>query len=151
MEFWIWNRGVSPVNMYLCRIEIVFSRKLQRWRAVSDRARGRLWRPRTSPMWLTSPRTRHPYTQGTGPPWVSQEDHDVFRALEASLLESGVTRRKKDPQNPHDRERDSGRFTWQTCWFSAVIECLFHIPSFRMLVLNFTPPQVSIPWTCVTK
>ena len=45
-------------------------------------------------------------TQGTGPPGVSQEDQDVGRALEASLLESGVTRRKKDPQNPLDRERE---------------------------------------------
>ena len=39
-------------------------------------------------------------------PGVSQEDQDVGRALEASLLESGVTRRKKDPQNPLDRERE---------------------------------------------
>ena len=28
----------------------------------------------------------------------------------------------------------------QTCWFSAVIQSLFHIPAFRNLVLNFHPP-----------
>jgi len=87
-------------------------------------------------------------TGGTGPPGVSQEDQDVSRALEASLLESGVTggRRKKDPQNPHDREREAQwpvglKNVGQTCWFSSVIQCLFNIPSFRILVLNFTPPQ----------
>jgi len=85
-------------------------------------------------------------TGGSGPPGVSQEDQDVSRALEASLLESGVTKRRKDPQNPHDREREGQwpvglKNVGQTCWFSAVIQCLFHIPSFRILVLNFTPPQ----------
>ena len=29
----------------------------------------------------------------------------------------------------------------QTCWFSAVIQSLFHLPVFRSLVLNFSPPE----------
>ena len=29
----------------------------------------------------------------------------------------------------------------QTCWFSAVIQSLFHLPVFRALVLNFRPPE----------
>lgn len=77
---------------------------------------------------------------------VSQEDQDVSKALEASLLESSGGRRKKEPQNPHDRERDGEwpvglKNVGQTCWFSAVIQSLFHLPAFRVLVLNFTPPQ----------
>jgi hypothetical protein len=30
----------------------------------------------------------------------------------------------------------------QTCWFSAVIQSLFHLPAFRYLVLHFQPLQV---------
>jgi len=77
---------------------------------------------------------------------VTQEEQDVSKALEASLLESTQGRRKKDSQNPHDRQRDGEwpvglKNVGQTCWFSAVIQSLFHLPAFRTLVLNFTPPQ----------
>ena len=37
---------------------------------------------------------------------VSQEEQDVSKALEASLLETTRGRRKKEEQNPHDRQRD---------------------------------------------
>ena len=37
---------------------------------------------------------------------ISQEEQDVSKALEASLLESSQVRRKKDSQNPYDRQRD---------------------------------------------
>jgi len=77
---------------------------------------------------------------------VSQEEQDVSIALEASLLDSTQGRRKKDSQNPHDRQREGDwpvglKNVGQTCWFSAVIQSLFHLPAFRILVLNFTPPQ----------
>jgi hypothetical protein len=36
----------------------------------------------------------------------SQEEQDVSKALEASLLESSRSRRKTDSQNPHDKKRD---------------------------------------------
>ena len=80
---------------------------------------------------------------------ISQEEQDVSKALEASLLESSQVGRKKDSQNPHDRQRDG---LWpvglknvgQTCWFSAVIQSLFHIPAFRTLVLNYTPPRQDV-------
>jgi len=76
---------------------------------------------------------------------ISQEEQDVSKALEASLLESSQVRRKKDSQNPYDRQRDGQwpvglKNVGQTCWFSAVIQSLFHIPAFRMLVLNYNPP-----------
>ena len=37
---------------------------------------------------------------------VSQEEQDVSKALEASLLETTRGRKKKEEQNPHDRERN---------------------------------------------
>ncbi len=33
----------------------------------------------------------------------------------------------------------------QTCWFSAVIQSLFHIPAFRELVFGFQPPALMPP------
>ena len=36
----------------------------------------------------------------------SQEEQDVSKALEASLLESTRNRRKTDSHNPHDKKRD---------------------------------------------
>ena len=95
---------------------------------------------------------------------VSQEEQDVSKALEASLLETTRGRKKKEEQNPHDRERNGEvgqdmnvscltnpplppqwpvglKNVGQTCWFSAVIQSLFHLPVFRALVLNFSPPE----------
>ena len=77
---------------------------------------------------------------------ISQEEQDVSKALEASLLETTQSGRKSS-QNPRDRQRDGGwpvglKNVGQTCWFSAVIQSLFHIPAFRTLVLNYTPPKL---------
>ena len=77
---------------------------------------------------------------------ISQEEQDVSKALEASLRESSQVHRKKDSENPHDRQREG---LWpvglknvgMTCWFSAVIQSLFHIPAFRTLVINYNPPS----------
>ena len=88
-------------------------------------------------------------TSSTGVSGVSQEEQDVSKALEASLLESSQVMKKKDSQNPHDRQRDG---VWpvglknvgQTCWFSAVIQSLFHIPAFRNLVIHYTPPDTDL-------
>ena len=41
------------------------------------------------------------------PAGVSQEDQDVSKALEASLLESVNSQRTTDGYNPNDRKRDS--------------------------------------------
>ena len=76
---------------------------------------------------------------------ISQEEQDVSKALEASLLESTQSGRKSS-QNPRDRQREGQwpvglKNVGQTCWFSAVIQSLFHIPAFRTLVLNYTPPS----------
>jgi len=82
----------------------------------------------------------------TRPPGVSQEDQDVSKALEASLMESVNSQRTSDGHNPHDRKRDGDwpvglKNVGQTCWFSAVIQSFFHLPAFRRLVLTFNPPQ----------
>merc|ERR1719209_808633 len=82
----------------------------------------------------------------TRPPGVTQEDQDVSKALEASLMESNKRRRSQDAGNPEDRKRDDGwpvglKNVGQTCWFSAVIQSFFHLPAFRALVLNFSPPE----------
>ena len=81
---------------------------------------------------------------------VNQEDEDVSRALEASLLESqtrnglkfGLNGRDEawaDPLNPHDRKRNAMwpvglKNVGQTCWFSAVIQSLFYLPAFRYYI-----------------
>jgi len=82
----------------------------------------------------------------TRPPGVTQEDQDVSKALEASLMESNKRRRSQDNGNPEERKRIEGwpvglKNVGQTCWFSAVIQSFFHLPAFRILVLNFKPPQ----------
>ena len=93
----------------------------------------------------------------------SQEDQDVSRALEASLMEnsgggtngSGAKRKRGDllpyidSPNPYERERARHKdgTLWpvglknvgQTCWFSAVIQSLFFLPRFRSLILNYQP------------
>lgn len=56
---------------------------------------------------------------------VSQEEQDVSKALEASLLETTRGRKKKEEQNPHDRERD-GEVRKDLKFIS--LSCL-HIPS----------------------
>ena len=66
---------------------------------------------------------------------ISQEEQNVSKALEASLRESSQVHRKKDSENPHDRQREGQwpvglKNVGMTCWFSAVIQSLFHIPAF---------------------
>lgn len=82
---------------------------------------------------------------------VSREEQDISRILEQSLIESKVgTKRKRgdiwfiDPLNPHERKRQDGwpvglKNVGNTCWFSAVIQSLFHLRRFRHLVLNYQP------------
>merc|ERR1719347_744569 len=78
---------------------------------------------------------------------VSTEDLEISKALEASLVNNTEQWNNQiwpDPVNPHDRKRNE---LWpvglknvgQTCWFSAVIQSLFHIHSFRSLILNYQP------------
>ncbi|CAL1279919.1 unnamed protein product [Larinioides sclopetarius] len=87
---------------------------------------------------------------------VSMEDQDISRVVEASLAESKAvgTKRKRgevwqDPLNPHDRKRNGDwpvglKNVGNTCWFSAVIQSLFHLPIFRKLVLNYTPQDWNV-------
>eukprot|EP00795_Rhopilema_esculentum_P016432 gene16432-7841_t len=81
---------------------------------------------------------------------VSEEDKEISKALEASLVDNRSGNKRKrgniwmsfiDPENPHERKRKEGvpvglKNIGNTCWFSAVIQSLFHIPKFRNLVLN---------------
>ncbi|KAL5020489.1 hypothetical protein ScPMuIL_003381 [Solemya velum] len=94
-------------------------------------------------------------TQGILGGQVTREEQDISRVLEQSLAESKAgTKRKRgeiwfvDPLNPHERKRDGNwpvglKNVGNTCWFSAVIQSLFHLCKFRHLVLNFQlPPEV---------
>ena len=58
---------------------------------------------------------------------VSQEEQDVSKALEASLLETTRGRKKKEEQNPHDRERD-GEVSQDPKW-TNIDFCVLQIPS----------------------
>ncbi|GAB1601843.1 ubiquitin carboxyl-terminal hydrolase 25-like isoform X3 [Argonauta hians] len=82
---------------------------------------------------------------------VTREEQDISRVLEASLAESkSGTKRKRsdlwfvDPLNPHLREREKWcpvglKNVGNTCWFSALIQSLFHVNRFRHLLINFQP------------
>lgn len=87
-----------------------------------------------------------------GTPGVSKEDLEISKALEASMVNNNdqwMSQAWPDPVNPHDRKRNE---LWpvglknvgQTCWFSAVIQSLFHIHSFRSLVLEYMPDSSAI-------
>ncbi|XP_060792115.1 ubiquitin carboxyl-terminal hydrolase 28 [Neoarius graeffei] len=76
------------------------------------------------------------------------EERELHRALEASAEENAVhVKRKKNEVSgemcsPTDWIRQEGwpvgiRNVGNTCWFSAVIQSLFHLPVFRRLVLNY--------------
>lgn len=85
---------------------------------------------------------------------ITVEEQDISRVLEASLAEnkSGLKRKRGDPWvrfvdpvNPYERQRQDGcpvglKNVGNTCWFSAVIQSLFHLPVFRRLVLYYIPP-----------
>uniref|UniRef100_A0AAY5EXK0 Ubiquitin carboxyl-terminal hydrolase n=1 Tax=Electrophorus electricus TaxID=8005 RepID=A0AAY5EXK0_ELEEL len=73
---------------------------------------------------------------------------EFHRALEASAEENATqVKRKRDEVSgetcsPADWIRQEGwpvgiRNVGNTCWFSAVIQSLFHLPVFRRLVLNY--------------
>ncbi|CAL1543448.1 unnamed protein product [Lymnaea stagnalis] len=94
-------------------------------------------------------------TQGILGGQISREEQDISRVLEASLAESkGSTKRKRgelwfiDPLNPYERRRQEGwpvglKNVGNTCWFSAVIQSLFHIRKFRDIVLHYQQRQLS--------
>lgn len=82
---------------------------------------------------------------------VSAEEQDISRALEQSL--GGKRKRGADawldPANPYERRRQGDwpvgiKNVGNTCWFSAVIQSLFHLPMFRRLVLAFEAHGVSL-------
>ncbi|KAI5096602.1 ubiquitin carboxyl-terminal hydrolase 28 isoform X2, partial [Silurus meridionalis] len=76
------------------------------------------------------------------------EERELHRALEASAEENAVRVKRKRNEasgemcSPADWIRQEGwpvgiRNVGNTCWFSAVIQSLFHLPVFRRLVLNY--------------
>ncbi|MCJ8740807.1 hypothetical protein PDJAM_G00063330 [Pangasius djambal] len=76
------------------------------------------------------------------------EERELHRALEASAEENAVRVKRKRNEasgemcSPADWVRQDGwpvgiRNVGNTCWFSAVIQSLFHLPVFRRLVLNY--------------
>ncbi|CAB1316572.1 unnamed protein product, partial [Coregonus sp. 'balchen'] len=76
------------------------------------------------------------------------EERELNRALEASVEDSAarVKRKRCEAQgescSPADWIRQEEwpvgiRNVGNTCWFSAVIQSLFHLPVFRRLVLNY--------------
>ncbi|XP_061596355.1 ubiquitin carboxyl-terminal hydrolase 28 isoform X2 [Cololabis saira] len=79
---------------------------------------------------------------------AQEEDREFHRALEASAEESAARMKRKrcdaqtDVCSPADWIRQDDwpvgiRNVGNTCWFSAVIQSLFHLPVFRRLVLNY--------------
>ncbi|XP_022616558.1 ubiquitin carboxyl-terminal hydrolase 28 isoform X2 [Seriola dumerili] len=79
---------------------------------------------------------------------AEEEEREFHRALEASAEENAARMKRKrcEAQNemcsPADWIRQDDwpvgiRNVGNTCWFSAVIQSLFHLPVFRRLVLNY--------------
>ncbi|XP_054481245.1 ubiquitin carboxyl-terminal hydrolase 28 [Anoplopoma fimbria] len=79
---------------------------------------------------------------------AQEEEREFTRALEASVEENAVRMKRKrcEAQNemcsPADWIRQDDwpvgiRNVGNTCWFSAVIQSLFHLPVFRRLVLSY--------------
>ncbi|XP_048588705.1 ubiquitin carboxyl-terminal hydrolase 25 isoform X2 [Nematostella vectensis] len=96
-------------------------------------------------------------SQAGQPQGITAEEQDISRVLEASLIENKPGQKRKrgdpwmmfvDPVNPYDRKRVEGtpvgfKNVGNTCWFSAVIQALFHLPVFRKLVLGYQPPSAN--------
>ncbi|XP_031568318.1 ubiquitin carboxyl-terminal hydrolase 25-like [Actinia tenebrosa] len=96
-------------------------------------------------------------SHSSAPQGITAEEQDISRVLEASLIENkpGLKRKRGDPWmtfvdpvNPHERKRSDGtpvgfKNVGNTCWFSAVIQSLFHLPVFRKLVLHCTLPDIN--------
>ncbi|CAN7983846.1 unnamed protein product, partial [Ixodes hexagonus] len=83
---------------------------------------------------------------------VSAEEQDISRALEQSLGSGGKRKRGadawQDPANPYERRRQGDwpvgiKNVGNTCWFSAVMQSLFHLRVFRRLVLAFEPVSLA--------
>ncbi|CAB1448199.1 unnamed protein product [Pleuronectes platessa] len=83
---------------------------------------------------------------------AQEEEREFHRALEASAEENAARMKRKrceaqgDMSNPADWMRQDDwpvgiRNVGNTCWFSAVIQSLFHLPVFRRLVLNYHPSE----------
>ncbi|KAM9780737.1 ubiquitin carboxyl-terminal hydrolase 28 isoform X3 [Syngnathus typhle] len=79
---------------------------------------------------------------------AQEEEREFHRALEASAEETPARGKKKrceahsDMSNPADWIRKDDwpvglRNVGNTCWFSAVIQSLFHLPVFKRLVLDY--------------
>ncbi|XP_023669384.1 ubiquitin carboxyl-terminal hydrolase 28 [Paramormyrops kingsleyae] len=77
------------------------------------------------------------------------EERELSRALEVSAEESAARAKRKRSETPGEsaspadwvRQDDwpvGVRNVGNTCWFSAVIQSLFHLPVFRRLVLNYS-------------
>ncbi|KAI3373959.1 hypothetical protein L3Q82_022522 [Scortum barcoo] len=79
---------------------------------------------------------------------AQEEEREFNRALEASAEENAARMKRKRCEaqsemcSPSDWIRQDDcpvgiRNVGNTCWFSAVIQSLFHLPVFRRLVLNY--------------
>uniref|UniRef100_A0A672Z071 Ubiquitin carboxyl-terminal hydrolase n=1 Tax=Sphaeramia orbicularis TaxID=375764 RepID=A0A672Z071_9TELE len=79
---------------------------------------------------------------------AQEEEREFNRALEASAEENSARMKRKRCEaqsemcSPADWIRQDDwpvgiRNVGNTCWFSAVIQSLFHLPVFRRLVLNY--------------
>ncbi|XP_048348927.1 ubiquitin carboxyl-terminal hydrolase 25 isoform X3 [Sphaerodactylus townsendi] len=82
---------------------------------------------------------------------ITDEEQAISRVLEASIAENKASLKRTHPEvwsdspNPYDRKRQDNcpvglKNVGNTCWFSAVIQSLFHLLEFRRLVLNYSPP-----------
>ncbi|XP_043194604.1 ubiquitin carboxyl-terminal hydrolase 25-like [Amphibalanus amphitrite] len=87
---------------------------------------------------------------------ITREEEDIAKVLEASIADQNAgTKRKRgspwlDPHNPNERIRDGDwpvglKNVGNTCWFSAVVQSLFHLPAFRGLVLRYRPVKRERP------
>ncbi|XP_037544092.1 ubiquitin carboxyl-terminal hydrolase 25 [Nematolebias whitei] len=83
---------------------------------------------------------------------ITDEEQAISRVLEASIAENKASLKHthtevwSDSPNPHDRKRIDNcsvglKNVGNTCWFSAVIQSLFHLLEFQRLVLNYSPPS----------
>ncbi|KAG8008466.1 Ubiquitin carboxyl-terminal hydrolase 28, partial [Nibea albiflora] len=79
---------------------------------------------------------------------AQEEERELNRALEASAEENAARMKRKRSEvqgemcSPGDWIRQDDwpvgiRNVGNTCWFSAVIQSLFHLPVFKRLVLNY--------------
>uniref|UniRef100_A0A8C7ZNZ3 Ubiquitin carboxyl-terminal hydrolase n=1 Tax=Oryzias sinensis TaxID=183150 RepID=A0A8C7ZNZ3_9TELE len=79
---------------------------------------------------------------------AQEEERELHRALEASTEENAARMKRKRCEaqsemcSPADWIRQDDwpvgiRNVGNTCWFSAVIQSLFHLPVFKRLVLNY--------------